>query len=88
MNIPLTIIGFIIIVIAAFVNFMPKFFVKRFINVDKIEVNPNYEFNDEEKAEFQNQTAIITVKKISLLILLAGIIIIFAASWDPEKMNQ
>lgn len=80
MNIPLTIIGFIIMATGAFVNFMPNYFVKKFIREDKIEVNPIYEFTDEEKAKYRHDTAVIKVKKVAFLILLVGIIMILIAT--------
>lgn len=80
MNIPLMIVGFVIMAVAAFVNFSPDFFIKRFINLDNIVVDQNINFTDEELFKYKKDIATFKVKRIALLILLAGIIIIFIAA--------
>lgn len=81
MNIPLIIVGFLIMAVSVFINFKPKFFVNKFIKLDDIKIDPEYEFaNDDDKDEFVMTTAIVKVKKFALLVLLVGVILVIIAT--------
>jgi len=80
MNIPLLIAGFVLLAAAAFVNFNYNYIIKKFINIDRINVSQETYLTEEELIKYKKDLAAIKVKSIAFLILLAGIIIILIAA--------
>lgn len=81
MNMPLLFVGFAITAIAAFVNFKSDLFVKNFnLKEEDLELDSEYDLDGEEKEEYILSKATLKVKKVALLILLVGIILILIAA--------